>query len=60
MLRPPLLLLHATVFALASSVSASAQGVLAGGWLEPWPHHHMNPRGTPYVHAFGVEPAFLE
>jgi len=28
-------------------------------WLEPWPHDHFSGRGTPYVHIFGFEPAFL-
>jgi len=28
-------------------------------WLEPWPHDHFSARGTPYVHLFGIEPAFL-
>ena len=29
------------------------------GWLAKWEHRHMSPRGTPYIHAFSVEPAYL-
>lgn len=29
------------------------------GWLAEWEHKHMSPRGTPYIHAFSVEPAYL-
>jgi hypothetical protein len=40
---------------------APAQGLLGkGGWLDPWVHRHANSRGTPFLHAFGLEPAFLE
>jgi hypothetical protein len=28
-------------------------------WLDPWPHNHFSQRGTPFVHAFNIEPAFL-
>lgn len=30
-----------------------------GGWLAPWDHRHASPAGTPYVHGFLSEPAFL-
>ena len=33
---------------------------LTTGWLEPWPHSHFSRRGTPYVHLFNLEPAFLD
>jgi len=40
---------------------ASGQSLLGkSGWLDPWVHRHANSRGTPFLHAFGVEPAFLE
>ena len=29
------------------------------GWLAEWEHRHMSSRGTPYIHAFSVEPAYL-
>ncbi|MHC5028283.1 MAG: transporter [Planctomycetota bacterium] len=32
---------------------------LLEGWLDEWSHTHFSRRGTPYVHAFGFEPAFL-
>lgn len=28
-------------------------------WLDPWPHSHFSRRGTPLVHLFNSEPAFL-
>ena len=28
-------------------------------WLTPWAHSHYSERGTPYVHVFNIEPAFL-
>ena len=28
-------------------------------WLTPWPHSHFSERGTPFVHPFNIEPAFL-
>ena len=31
-----------------------------GGWLEPWPDHHESQHDSPYVHSFGLEPAFLD
>jgi len=35
-------------------------GILTGGWFEPWEHRHFSSRGTPLVHMFGMEPAYLE
>jgi hypothetical protein len=32
---------------------------LSHGWCDPWEHVHASACGTPYVHAFAVEPAFL-
>jgi hypothetical protein len=32
---------------------------LFSGWLESWQHTDFSRNGTPYVHAFGFEPAFL-
>ena len=32
---------------------------LACGWCDPYRHAHGSPCGTPYVHGFLVEPAFL-
>ena len=29
------------------------------GWLDPWLHRHASRNGTPLVHAFLTEPAFL-
>lgn len=28
-------------------------------WLDPWPHTHLSRRGTPLVHLFRTEPAYL-
>src|SRR5688572_15692184 len=33
---------------------------LAEGWLEPWQHADFSRRGTPFVHMFNLEPAFLD
>ena len=33
---------------------------LAEAWLDPWPHSHFSRRGTPFVHLFTLEPAFLD
>jgi hypothetical protein len=33
---------------------------LSQAWFDPWPHDHYSPRGTPRVHSFFLEPAFLE
>jgi hypothetical protein len=30
------------------------------GWTDPWVHSDFSPRGTPLVHLFGLEPAFLD
>lgn len=40
-------------FAAISSSLAHAED-----FLEPFEHIHRSPRGTPYVHSFGIEPAF--
>ena len=40
-------------FALFSSGLATASD-----FLEPFEHLHFSQRGTPYVHSFGIEPAF--
>ena len=29
-------------------------------WLGPWQHSHASPNGTRFVHAIGMEPAFLD
>ena len=29
-------------------------------WLDRWPHSHFSRRGTPFVHLFNLEPAFLD
>lgn len=33
---------------------------LGSAWFDPWVHRHFSPRGTPYVHTFGAEPAFID
>ncbi len=33
---------------------------LRTAWLDPWVHRHFSRRGTPYVHTFLVEPAFID
>ncbi len=33
---------------------------LTEGWLEPWHHADYSRRGTPFVHLFSLEPAFLD
>jgi hypothetical protein len=33
---------------------------LTQGWLDPWPHSHFSRRGTPFVHLFNLEPAYLD
>lgn len=33
---------------------------LTTDWLAPWPHSHFSRRGTPFVHTFFLEPAFLD
>jgi hypothetical protein len=30
------------------------------GWLEPWQHSDFSRRGTPFIHLFNLEPAFLD
>ena len=29
-------------------------------WLAAWPHSHFSRLGTPFVHPFGLEPAYLD
>lgn len=43
---------------ILASTALSATFAAAGGFLEPFEHLHFSPRGTPYVHSFGIEPAF--
>ena len=33
---------------------------LTESWFDPWPHSHFSRRGTPFVHLFLTEPAFLD
>jgi len=33
---------------------------LTESWLDPWPHQHFSRRGTPFVHTFILEPAFMD
>lgn len=33
---------------------------LTEGWLDPWPHTHFSRGGTPFIHTFGLEPAYLD
>ena len=33
---------------------------LTQGWFDEWPHNHFSRRGTPFVHLFKTEPAFLD
>jgi hypothetical protein len=40
------------ITALSSTLAA------ASDFLEPFEHIHMSRSGTPYVHSFGIEPAF--
>jgi hypothetical protein len=30
------------------------------GWFDKWPHTHHSRRGTPFVHLFANEPAFMD
>lgn len=41
------------------TASCASTGVASCEWLDPWQHGHASPRGTPYVHPIGMEPAFL-
>jgi hypothetical protein len=46
---------------LASSLALAAISwslAPAASFLEPFEHIHLSQRGTPYVHSFGIEPAF--
>lgn len=36
----------------------SSNLVFAGGFLETFEHIHFSKLGTPYIHSFGIEPAF--
>ena len=33
---------------------------LSQHWNDPWPHRHFSRLGTPFVHLFSLEPAFLD
>jgi hypothetical protein len=33
---------------------------LTRDWLATWPHSHFSRLGTPFVHPFGLEPAYLD
>src|SRR5688500_20272924 len=33
---------------------------LSEGWLDTWAHSDFSRRGTPFIHLFGLEPAFLD
>ena len=33
---------------------------LSEGWSDPWEHTDFSPLGTPFIHLFGLEPAFLD
>lgn len=33
---------------------------LLEGWLDEWPHAHYSRGGTPFVHLFASEPAFMD
>lgn len=46
--------------AAQAEVQHDRAGLLSGGWLEPWVHGHYSRRGTPFVHMFGIEPAYLQ
>ena len=39
-------------------VAVSATFATASDFLEPFEHLHLSASGTPYVHSFGIEPAF--
>ncbi len=41
-----------------SLVALSTTFATASDFLEPFEHIHMSDSGTPYVHSFGIEPAF--
>ena len=46
-------------FASSLALAAISFGLARGeNFLEPFEHNHVSPRGTPYVHSFGIEPAF--
>lgn len=52
---------HAEAGTPGTQVSKSeGSSVIDGGWFDEWPHRHLSPRGTPYVHLFNLEPAFLD
>ena len=41
-----------------ASAALSSGLVTAAGFLATFEHIHLSKRGTPYVHSFGIEPAF--
>lgn len=45
------------------AAQASAEPInldITEGWLDPWPHNHFSRKGTPFIHLFSLEPAFLD
>jgi hypothetical protein len=46
--------------AARAAASAPLGFSLTRGWTDPWVHSDFSPRGTPFVHLFGLEPAFLD
>jgi hypothetical protein len=48
-----------SVCALITLVVAPSRAQ-AQDWFEPWTHSDFSPRGTPLVHLFNLEPAFLD
>lgn len=62
--RPSLIALSALLTGFCSAQStvetSDAFGInLSDHWYSPWQHTHLSPAGTPYLHNFGYEPAFL-
>ena len=44
---------------LSSGLAAGGdRHVASGDFLAPFEHIHFSQRGTPYIHSFGIEPAF--
>lgn len=52
---------HATELSANQEGEPGTTGVAEAGtgWLDPWPHTHFSASGTPRVHHFTLEPAFL-
>lgn len=49
------MMLTVNYLAIAAALSTFAA---ANSFLDPFEHIHLSQRGTPYVHSFGLEPAF--